>query len=189
MNAPKYDPPVGEARIALGGSEPRVRLDLVHGNDVDGATIDHEVTFVTVEVARQEQQRIALTIADRVHGRELEDLREQCRVALGHVRSLRDGMIELLRANDSDVLVGDCVALAFDNASQYLGLPISDDKNVPAELRASRESPCEPTMERLQDQYLVTWGPGDKQQAIFKRCSDAATCFGEHYARWREAVR
>ena len=61
---------------------------------------------------------------------------------------------------------------------------------VPVEFLGAPVQPFQPTMDRIRDeQYLVKWGAEDHQEAIFTTCGAASSCFGEHYARWKEAVR
>lgn len=197
MPALKYDPPAGEPRIALAGMEPRLRLDIVLGNSALGATVDHEVTFSTTESARAAQQRIALAIADRVYGPELAGHAQAIAANQDYwidiVKRLREAMIDLLRANDSDTLLGHGVADAFDDASRAVGLPTSNDDAVPFELLPSEPvAPFKPTLERVRQVdtrgYRVSFGTGHDDYQFFddEDFSEAAAAFGERYATWKE---
>lgn len=128
-DAPKYVPADGEPAIWI-----------VHVTDqpdiLDGYLVRYsgEIWWPTHEEAQRGRQEYAIAIANRVHGAELARLRAVEENWIDLVKRLRGAMIDLLRANDSDMLIGTGVADTFDEASMAVGLPISNDDAVPFEL-------------------------------------------------------
>ena len=95
-------------------------------------------------------------------------------------RSLRQAIIDLLVANDSDTLPDSSVRWEFDRVSRELELPESNADGIPFELQAPPPEPgYAPELFGGPGEYVVRWGAGDDCRRTHRDLSTAS----EHYRR------
>lgn len=184
MSTPKYNPPIGEPRIALAGNEPRIRIDLVYSEKIGDAELGYDVTFVSREIAEAEQQRIALTIANRVYGDELARLAGEIQYQHNITESIALTMLSMLTARGYFARVGgSSIAQALDAFVQLCA--VKDDPPT----SAIADGSTKPILGRnYYGLYYVDWTDAvdGKRRHWFDKAIDlAAEFFAERYAEWK----
>ena len=122
-------------------------------------------------VVFEEGSKVIITQSDRFF--------RNAREWVDHARSLRQAIIDLLKANDSDTLPDD-VRCTFDYVSRELELPQSNADGIPFELQAPPPEPgYTPELFGGPGNYHVRWGRGDDCVRVHRDLTTAS----EHYRR------